>query len=355
MASWHFLLASEDGSSHYRGVIPCHALSWEGHQTKWSSPQAPPDRRALKTDVVVASRLAHPIAMPMWQRLRDEQPRTRLVVDLDDDYFSIDSSNIHAKQFWEQGVEPNGNVVQQGGLLDNLRQAMKIADIVTVCSDVLAASIAMQGIEESKIRIVENGLHAGIKNNVRKKNPEMVTIGWAGSENTAAWLPMIKNVVNVAAVGGLGPIPFIQFVGIPAKKVADMGFRWRQDRGVVYEWIPAFDTGFPDYYHAFSQLDVVLAPYRSTPFTEAKFATKALEAGMSGVPILASPIGPYKKWIRHGWNGYLCHNENDWKRNLRLLLNSPERRWQMGLNADRRASRNTMQAVAKQWEDACLG
>ncbi|HKN44983.1 MAG TPA: glycosyltransferase family 4 protein, partial [Propionibacteriaceae bacterium] len=252
------------------------------------------------------------------------------------------------------GVDPTGKVIQDGGLLDNLRQAMKIADIVTVCSDRLAESIAMQGIEESKIRVVENGLHAGIKNNVRLKDPKQVTIGWAGSENTAAWLPMIKNVINDAATGKLGHIPYVQFIGIPAAKVTEMGFRWHKQRGIVYEWIPAFGPGFDNYFRAFSMLDIVLAPYKSTRFTEAKFPTKALEAGMSGVPILASPIEPYRKWIRHGWNGFLCRTENDWKRNLRLLLNDPEKRWEMGLNADRRASRNTMQAIAKQWEDACL-
>ena len=75
---------------------------------------------------------------------------------------------------------------------------------------------------------------------------------------------------------------------------------------------------------------------------------------MSGVPIIASPITPYRKWIRHGWNGYLANSTNDWKRYLRMLLSSPDRRWQMGLNADRRASRNTMQRVASDWEDACL-
>jgi glycosyltransferase involved in cell wall biosynthesis len=355
MASWHFLLASEDGSSHYRGVIPANALMWEGHHARWSSPNRQPARTHLRTDVIVASRLAHPVVMPLWQALRDEQPKTRMVIDLDDDYFNIDASNVASKRFWEQGINPDGKLVCEGGLLDNLRQSMKIADIVTVCSDVLAASIAMQGIEENKIKIVENGLHAGIKNNVRQKDPKTVTIGWAGSENTAAWLPMIKNVVNAAAKGELGPVPYIQFIGIPAQKVAMMGFRWHKDRGGVYEWIPAFDQGFADYYRAFSMLDIVLAPYESTPFTEAKFATKALEAGMSGVPIIASPIGPYKKWIRHGWNGFLCSRESDWKLYLRQLLNDPERRWQMGLNADRRASRNTMQAIAKQWEDACLG
>jgi glycosyltransferase involved in cell wall biosynthesis len=330
-------------------------LGWEGHRCHVSSPQAPPGRPQLKVDVIVASRVAHPIMMPLWQQLRDEQPKTRMVVDLDDDYFNIDDSNVHSKQFWEQGIMPDGKLICEGGLLDNLRQSMKIADIVTVCSDRLAESVAMQGIEENKIRVVENGLHAGIKNNVRQKDPKTVTIGWAGSENTAAWLPMIKNVVNVAALGGLGPTPFIQFIGIPAKKVAEMGFRWHKDHGIVYEWIPAFAQGFEDYYRAFSMLDIVLAPYKSTPFTEAKFPTKALEAGMSGVPIIASPIEPYRKWIRHGWNGYLARTENDWKRYLRLLLTDAEGRWQMGLNADRRASRNTMQAIAKQWEAAVLG
>jgi hypothetical protein len=346
---WTFWLAGEDGSAHYRGVIPAYALSWEGHNVAYG-------RRLkmehLKPDVLVASRVAHPDAMDTWREVKTNSPKTRTFVDVDDDYFKIDESNEGAWKFWNEGITPNGDVVQAGGLLGNLRESMKIADGVTCASDLMAASIAAQGIEESKIYIVENGLHAGIKNVVRDYDPPMITIGWSGSENTAAWLPMIKEAVNAAAKGVYGPVPFVQFVGIHPEHAGQLGFRWRH--GQCHEWIIAYENGFDDYLHEVSKIDIWLAPYESTPFTEAKFPTKGLESGFMGVPIIASNIGPYRKWIRHGWNGFLARNRGDWARYLRQLLNDAPLRRKMGLNNDRRAARNTMQRVSRDWENACL-
>lgn len=349
MASWTFHLAGEDGSAHYRGVIPAHALSWEGHDATYGMRVSD---KHLDHDVVVASRLARPEVMDLWRSMKVNHPKTRTFIDVDDDYFKIDKSNTSAWNFWNLGTMPDGSVVQQGGLLNNLRESMKIADGVICCSDKIAESVAEQGIDEDKIHVVENGLHAGIKNIVRNYQPGIVTVGWTGSENTAAWLPMIKDAVNAAAQGHLGPVPYFQFVGIHPQRAGQLGFRWRF--GTCIEWINAYENGFDEYLHEASKIDIWLAPYQSTPFTRAKFPTKALEAGFLGVPIIASDIEPYRRWIKHGWNGFLAKSKNDWTRYLKQLLGDPELRMKMGLNNDRRASRNTMQAVAKQWEDACL-
>jgi len=349
LASWTFWLAGEDGSAHYRGVLPAYALSWEDHDAAYGMRLK---MEHLGADIVVASRLAHPNSMDVWRRMKIDYPKTKTFIDIDDDYFNIEKTNRGAWQFWEEGFNPDGTVVQEGGLLNNLRESMRLADGVTCCSDKIAESVARQGIPEQRIHVVENGLHAGIKNVVRDYNPDMLTIGWAGSENTAAWLPMIKDVINSAAKGALGPVPYVQFVGIHHDHAGKLGFRWRH--GQCIEWVKAYENGFDDYLHEVSKIDIWLAPYEKTPFTEAKFPTKGLESGFLAVPIIASDIPPYRNWIRHGWNGYLARSRSDWMLYLKHLLNDGELRMRMGLNNDRRASRNTMQAVAKWWEAACL-
>ncbi len=349
MASWTFWLAGEDGSAHYRGVLPSYALSWEDHDVAYGM-RVKMDH--LGADIVVASRLAHPDSMGVWRAMKRDYPKTRTFIDLDDDYFNIDRSNAGAWRFWNEGLHPDGTVVWHGGLLDNLRESMRLADGVTCCSDAIAESVARQGIDEQRIHVVENGLHAGIKNIVRDYNPGQLTIGWAGSENTAAWLPMIKDVVNSAAKGALGPVPYVHFVGIHPAHAGKLGFRWH-DGGTV-EWVNAYENGFDEYLHEVSKIDIWLAPYESTAFNEAKFPTKGLEAGFLAAPIIASDIAPYRRWIKHGHNGYLARNKSDWTLYLKHLLNDGDLRMRMGLNNDRRASRNTMQAVAKWWEAACL-
>ena len=63
-----------------------------------------------------------------------------------------------------------------------------------------------------------------------------------------------------------------------------MGFRWRKGQGTIINWLPKFDS----YLQALSTIDILLAPYAHTRFTAAKFATKGLESGILGIPIIAS-------------------------------------------------------------------
>ena len=132
---------------------------------------------------------------------------------LDDDYFVIDPSSNGAKQFWTEE------------LLAGLQKSFDMVDGVIACSEGLAHSLRKR--TSTPVHVIENALHAGILAFTRSYDPERLTVGWAGSENTAAWLPMIKTVVNQAVAGRYGTPPFIKFIGVPAQTAFDMGFRWR--------------------------------------------------------------------------------------------------------------------------------
>ncbi len=85
---------------------------------------------------------------------------------------------------------------------------------------------------------------------------------------------------------------------------------------------------------ATAELDVNLAPLvMGDPFCESKSELKYFEAGIVGVPTVASATGAYREAIEHGRSGLLARSAEDWYAMLQGLLEDPEEREAMGLQA----------------------
>jgi len=85
-------------------------------------------------------------------------------------------------------------------------------------------------------------------------------------------------------------------------------------------------------------LDVNLAPLQpGSRFNDAKSAIKWLEAALCATPTVASPSEPFVEAIRHGQNGMLAGNEDEWTSVLELLVDDGETRRRLGLGAQRDA------------------
>ena len=81
----------------------------------------------------------------------------------------------------------------------------------------------------------------------------------------------------------------------------------------------------------FGKVDINLAPLElENPFTDAKSALKYFEAGIMGVPTVASDVRAYRASIKHGENGFLCRTEEDWVRCLSNLVQDERLRSEMG-------------------------
>ena len=322
----HFWSADMAGSAFYRAVMPAMSLSWLGH-TASHGMRLPPNWQSC--DTIVGCRVAQRDPSLMWVKLKDEGKR--LVLDLDDDYFHIDPSNVHARQVWD--VEMLGRLVHN----------MQLADVVTCCSEPLAAVLRNYAPE---VRVIPNGLPAQYLGHPRDyvADGRPLYVGWAGTSSTFAELPETVRALNrISQYGRPGGV-MVRLVGIGPEQAMSVGLRGRQIGALG--WVERLEH----YLHAVGEFDVWCAPYRDTVFNRAKFPTKWLESSILGIPLIASDIEPYRRVIRHGENGFLVRYEHEWGRYLKRLADDPGLRQRIGMAARAEASGSILQALHVQWE-----
>jgi len=320
--------ADEAGSGFYRAVLPGMSLQWLGH-TVSGGMRLPPDWPTL--DAVVGCRVAQLEPSLMWRRLKDDGKR--LVLDLDDDYFHLDPVNRAAGATWDKAMR------------QRLADLMALADLVTCCSEPLAAVLRNYAAD---VRVIPNGLPAqylGVPRDYEATDRPLF-VGWAGSSSTVAELPDAVRALNRIARYPRPDGVQVRIVGIAPERAMMLGLRGR--RVGALGWVAKHEQ----YLQAVAEFDVWCAPYRDIPFNRGKFATKFLEASMLGIPLIASDIEPYRRMIRHGENGFLVRHEHQWGKYLKLLVDDPGLRQRIGMAARSEASGSILQALNRQWESA---
>lgn len=316
------------GSTFYRCHLPSMGLQWLGHQTGVSVDS----RVGSGADVVVGARVAHPNAMTPWQRMKDRG--TRLVLDLDDDYFHLDSRHHDQKGIaeWES---------HQARLIHN----MDISDVVTCASEAIAEVVRKH--TATPAVVIPNALPAQLIGYAKDYRQEVVTVGWSGSASTKDGLEMIKHAlrktaerrdVQVLLVGPGKADPYLN------------GLRHRANIRTT-----GFISNQFEYLDVCRQFDIWLAPYEESAFNRAKFPTKVLESNFLGIPLIASDIRPYREQIVHGKTGFLVRSDHEWRKYISLLIEDPDLRQEIGMNARDQASTSILQSVNKRWEEVCQG
>jgi glycosyltransferase involved in cell wall biosynthesis len=324
----HFWSADAAGSSFYRAILPGMSLQWLGHNVSGGM-RLPKDWPAL--DAVVGCRVAQREPSLMWHKLKDEGKR--LVLDLDDDYFHIDPSNAAAVRVWDTDM------------LGRLVANMQIADLVTCCSEPLAAVLRDYAAD---VRVIPNGLPAQYLGHPRDYTAEgrPLHVGWAGTSSTVAELPEAVRALNRISQYSRPDGVMVRLVGIGPEQAMALGLRGRQIGALG--WVERIEH----YLHAVGEFDVWCAPYRDTAFNSAKYPTKFLESSILGIPLIASDTEAYRRVIRHGENGFLVRYEHEWGKLLKRLVDDPGLRQQIGMTARGEASGSIMQALHVQWEAA---
>jgi glycosyltransferase involved in cell wall biosynthesis len=91
---------------------------------------------------------------------------------------------------------------------------------------------------------------------------------------------------------------------------------------------------WPEFLRSYSGITVNLAPLESdNPFCMAKSGVKFLEAALSKVPTIATPIADFRRLINHDDNGFLADNSERWTELVKYCIDNPDLAKKTGIRA----------------------
>jgi glycosyltransferase involved in cell wall biosynthesis len=199
-------------------------------------------------------------------------------------------------------------------------------------SQASACSLRKIGIDESKIRVIHNGLTdpAGSVD-TRSPSPERLRIGIVGQVNP--WKGHGDLLEACALLAPEHPATELHIFGNGNAVYKTELVRRCLDLGVVemVRW-----HGFvPDRRDIYGNLDVCVMPSRMTE----PFGLSALEAGFFGLPSVVTLRGGLPEIIEHEVNGLVVEAERpvELAEALSRLIKEPSLRQRLGANARRRA------------------
>ena len=315
--------ADNAGCAWWRIVEPFKQLAARGHKVGHAQRYTPEWDDA---DVILGQRTCMPAPSGRWQEWA--KAGRFLVYDLDDDLFSVELA------------APNGRFFNQPEVRERIIRNASAAARVTVCSERLAEVMAPYNPD---VRVVPNGVPEQLLDRPATPREDRLRIGWTGTPSTLAELALAAR--HVRRFVDRHPDVEIHTIGLDRRIIRSCALRGPRLRSTPGIADPLDYLGAVDFH-------VWVAPYRSTPFNRAKAPTKALEAAALGIPIIASDIEPYRKFVRHGETGFLIRQDHEWEIYLRLLADDEQLRRQMGAAARELARAHTTAAIAPLWEQA---
>ncbi|MEV8439142.1 glycosyltransferase family 4 protein [Actinosynnema sp. NPDC051121] len=328
--------ADQSGCGWYRMQMPLAELARRGYETH--AAEVMPDEWLETSDVLIAQRICKPAPTTNWQQIARHPRRPLMVVELDDDLWQVPpSSRVAYEWFSKPGVQ------------GNLRLNLRVADLVTVSTEPLAEVVRRIN---PNVVVIPNAVPAAMLDlPAPERVDERFVVGWGGSST---------HVMDFAEIGPQltrflqrNPATVLHTLGGPRHAMREH-MTWLK-RLAAEQWrVTEWSDDVWDYYRAIGHFDVSTAPLVPHVFNESKSPIKALEAAARGVPMVASAVGPYPEFVRHGETGLLVREPHEWPRALRDLLLDESMRTEMGAAARLQARAHTIERRGDLWEQTLL-
>lgn len=334
-------LADSSGCGYYRCILPGHALAQHGHLVAMDE-RMPDWVQDGDVDVIVAQRTCMPGPTGLWQRLAEER-KAKLVLELDDDLWNVEPHNRAAYDLYVRGNlrDPVGRLVQEGApvgqnLIDNIR----VSDVVTVTTEPLAEKVSQWN---PNVHILPNCVPAWMLDQpMPDQHANRLTLGWGGSpSHTRDFGEIARPLKRVLQRFGdalewhcMGP---------------DYTPRVASRRGHTRHtgW---FET-VEDYLRSVD-FHVGFAPLRPSVFNDSKSDLKLLELSALGIPAIVSNTGPYRRAHLAGAPCIAVDDAREYESTLIEMVQSPERREELGKLARDWAAERVIDKHAHLWEAA---
>jgi hypothetical protein len=295
-----------NGCAHYRLVLPSRQLALMGWDTVIGMPRvhsergigvAHEDGAFFGFNISVFKLLMHEVVPSLFKTMQERGEK--IVVDIDDFHFGIDSDNVAAR-----ATDPNRNPENNRMYYE---MGIRQADLVTVSTPFLANFYEARC---RNVKIVRNALDVDRYQMVTQ--PEIPVFGWVGGtlwrsrdiELLADWLPgfVADTGVNVHHSGHIAGDTKHFAVRSGLRRVTT------QPMKLVSEY-PSLLTHF----------HVGMVPLSPTDFNESKSYLKGLEYAAAGIPFIASPSEEYR--LLHSFGvGRLASTPDEWRDHASELL-----------------------------------
>lgn len=209
--------------------------------------------------------------------------------------------------------------------VDESLQLMKIADIVLVPTDFLKKYITKKfNLKTAVLRnhLDQRSLVIAGEIKAQRKIDDVVTIGYFPGTATHQkdFLSIEKVLMELLEKNEnlrlkiVGPL---QIENVP-ERIKD---QIKKQKRVPYKKLM----------YTYADVDINVAPLEiNNDFCEGKSELKYFFAGSVGIPTIASATDAFKHAIINGKNGFLCQDDKDWQKYLRLLVENGQLRREMG-------------------------
>lgn len=287
------------------------------------------------SEVVIGQRVVLPGPSYFWQKWAAEGEK-RLIMEFDDDLFSVDPENIRASR-----------VFNKTDVQFRLRENIQVSHLVTVSTEPLKEAIHREtGYPLNQIIVIPNAVDPSILENPldRDEMDDAPILGWLASPTHGKDARLVSRHLKRFMENN----PDARFHMIGANYGEEMGLRPEQ---IIHSgWVTPSER-------AIRKIDyrVGIAPLVGSTFNKSKSDCKFLEMGARGVAALVSDVPSYASVI-HGETGYKVNREHEWGRALRTLCADEDMQRELASNAhDYVKNHRTTTVTAPLWRDAILG
>ena len=295
-----------------------------------------------------------------------------VVLEIDDDYYNIPDTyrgfkNMHPKieskrEVTAQGVKYQRNMYYQqdsrgqiktkvkthyngfgkvkeyvpryekiNNSKDMFRQALETASIIQVTTPELGQ---LYGSNNKNVIVLPNCVdNDNYKDIAAEKGHDKPVIGWYGAKD---------RIEDLRLVCGAIPDDAKLFVGGAENEAKEIF----GDIDTIGIFKPA------EIPQVVARCDIGIAPLQDYKFNAGKSDLKGLEFAAGFVPVVASDVAPYRRWVKHGVNGFLAKNGSDWVKYLKFLATYKDLRLAMGIEAKKCAIARDIKNNIVNWIEA---
>lgn len=310
-------------NAHYRARDPLRAMERRGHQVIWPpTGKGEADRSRLSACDVVHVYRRHDDAT--LRVLKDvARSGVGIVFDNDDDMAGVPRESV---TYREVGGFKGERMRMQ------VMKVARLARVVTTTSERLAEQYRASG--AASVHVVDNMLDLDVAR--PRPGHDGIVVGWVAAAEHAADAARLGLEQAFERLLEARPEVRVETIGVPLR----LSQRHRNDEWVNFWDLPPRVGGF----------DIGIAPLADTAFNRGRSDIKVKEYAASGVPWLASPVGPYAR-LGEKEGGRLVPDDR-WFDELDRLVAKRRERSRLAKRGLKWAQTQGIDAAADRWERA---